>query len=245
MVAPGMRARPAHRPAPHTPRNAAGAARRWTCSRSDSPARARAFRRAAPAPRCGANGPACARRGAGRHRSARRGWRSRKTPRHLRTRSATVTSNPSSAPKACKSVAVPARPLPKQKSAPITTWRMPKPFVQHLHREIAGGKLRQRGVERQFIQPLHPQHFQPVGAGLGVHQSEGRSIGVKKFARVRLERDNAQAGRHPAGPCRSRRGGPDAARRNCPWRPTRRARGVKPCPVVENLHLPSRGKCAP
>ncbi len=59
-------ARPSRRPAPRRRRISADAARRWTCSRWDSPGRGRAARRRSRCPRSGASGRACAAASRGR-----------------------------------------------------------------------------------------------------------------------------------------------------------------------------------
>ena len=53
----------------------------------------------------------------------------------------------------------------------------------------------QAGVERRVHRDAAtPSAFEPVGAGLGVHQAEGRRVGGEVFAGMRLEGDDAQGG---------------------------------------------------
>ena len=88
-----------------------------------------------------------------------------------------------------------ARPLPKQKSAPTTTCADAKPIGQNVLHEGLGRQGGEGGVEGQLEQVLHPKPRQPVGAGFGIHQAEGRGVRGEVLAGVRLEGDDPQRGR--------------------------------------------------
>ena len=110
----------------------------------------------------------------------------------ISTSGAMVVAKPKRSPKVRKSCAVPARPLPKQKSAPTTTWAMPRPLARTSRANSSGVRAARARLKGSWKQMLHPQLRQPVGPGLGVHQAEGRGVGCEELAGVRLEGDDAQ-----------------------------------------------------
>ncbi len=113
-----------------------------------------------------------------------------------------------------------------------------KPFGQHVAREGFGREGGKGGVEGQLVEVLDAQLGQPVGAGLGIHQAEGRGVGGEEFARVRFEGDDAQRG--PGRRARSITARwPRCTPSKLPMATEApRCIRVKPLPVLVNLHLP-------
>ena len=168
-----------------------------------------------------------------------------KTSPPCATRSATVTSKPSSLPRACKSAAVPVRPLPKQKSAPITTWRMPSPScstctaksrAESCDSVLSNGSSYSRSTPSISNLCARACAFiRRNGAASGKKNSRGCGLecndAQRRIAAARHVDHGAVAQMQPVEIAHGDRCATSAA--------------VKTGPVVENLHLPSLGQMRP
>ena len=99
---------------------------------------------------------------------------------------------PAAAPSAVRAAASPARPLPKRKSAPTTTWRKPEPGREDVKDEGLGAEPGEACVERKLVEHLDPELRQPPRPGVGGHQPECGRVGGEERSRVRLEGDDAE-----------------------------------------------------
>ena len=102
-----------------------------------------------------------------------------------------------------------------------------EPLDQDALDEFLGAERRQRRVEAQHDRAVEPGRRQQPQLVALVGQPEQRLLRAEEAARMRLEgqrrRRPAERARRARARSRSPPGGRDARRRNCRWRPPRRA----------------------